>query len=259
MDYNKIIDLYKEGYSGIKIAEILNLKSRTVYRLIKKSGITRSNSINSRKYYVDHNFFETIDTEEKAYWLGFLMADGSVSEKTNKISLALHTSDKGHIEKFLKDLKSNYKIKDYLNNFNSPYSRVIISSSKIKEDLIRLGCVPNKSGVLKFPVLNNDLKSHFIRGYFDGDGSISISGKQFKFRVCGTYEFLKEILINIGFKNKLLKRWPLRNNNNYDIDIGGNIQVLSICNYLYENSTLFLDRKFERYKLLRSLYQETDK
>ena len=257
---NRIVELYISGLSGDKIANLIGCKKHQVYYILKKNSINRrKNSDNSKVFDFNENYFERIDSEDKAYWLGFLMADGCVYSDRNKISLMLHNDDILHLEKFKESINSNYNIKTYENKLGAKFSRIIINSEKTKSDLINHGCIPKKSLVLKFPNIEEFLINHFIRGYFDGDGSLSISKDQFKFRMCGTKEFLEEVLNKIGFKNKLLRRWPDRNNNNYDIDIGGNLQVLKICNYLYKDATIFLDRKYDRYKMLQSRYQATDK
>ena len=151
-----------------------------------------------RKVFFDDTLFEDIDNEEKAYWLGFLFADGNITydlDKTKyKIELGLATIDYNHLEKYKTFLKYNKDIK-FRSSTNS--CRIIVGSKKACEDLIKLGCTPKKSLILKFPKnIREDLLSHFIRGYFDGDGSISICKNTNRLKticILGTLNFLKRI------------------------------------------------------------------
>lgn len=98
-----------------------------------------------KKYQVNENYFEKIDSEEKAYWLGFLYADGNVRMHKNKsgiLKLKLKQSDKKHIEKFSKCLNSNYPIKsgiEIIKNKGKEYkcyhSTINIYNTKLVKDL----------------------------------------------------------------------------------------------------------------------------
>ena len=141
--------------------------------------------------------FETIDTEEKAYWLGFLYADGSVGSTDNRIELGLAEKDLKQIEKFKNFIGIPNKI-SY--RATSKSYRYTFKSIPCKTDLIKQGCVPKKSLILKFPTkeqVPQDLIKHFIRGFFDGDGCISISemnGKPHIFTVItGVSDMLQSI------------------------------------------------------------------
>ena len=254
-----ILEQYNNGLSISKIAELNNSSHHLVRKYLTNNGVEiRTNAFNSRRYNLDETKFDTIDTEEKAYWLGFLFADGCVQSSSNDIALALSVVDIGHLEKFKLFLGTDRPIRTYSKKVGADYSKVIATSSHMKDALISLGCVSKKTTTLRFPSIREDLILHFIRGYFDGDGSISyVSTKnEYKFRMCGTYEFLSSIKEILDINNPLSQRWPERGVNNWDIDIGGNIQVYRKLKLLYENSTIYLDRKFERFCQLRSLHIE---
>jgi hypothetical protein len=90
--------------------------------------------------------------------------------------------------------------------------------------------------------------NHFIRGYFDGDGSFSKgSGHEYVFKICGTKEMLEELGQRIGFPNRKFTKRHKDKKNNYQLEIGGRQQVLKIGNYMYNNATIFLERKHKRY------------
>lgn len=263
IEITKIIEevarLYVEDkLSAIKISKLLDIKISAVYKyLISKNISRRSNSANSRKYSCDHFFFNKIDTEEKAYWLGFIYADGYITGKSMGITLG--EKDRDHLIKFSQSIKSTYPIHTYeYNGYTSTIGcRVILRSDQIVEDLIRNGCYYNKSLILKWPThIPSNLINHFIRGYMDGDGSISIcttsSRPVFRLRFEGTREFLNSLMSFFSIDLKLQKRNDDLKNS-YTLDIGGNINVLSKLDIIYKNSSIFLERKHQRYKLLQSL------
>lgn len=259
-DKDTMIKLYLEGKSSVEIAKIYGISNpSSVIGYVRRAGIkSRSNSINSRKYNVDHNFFTNIDNEEKAYWLGFMYADGFVLSDRNAIGLTLAIADLEHLTKFNSSLKSDYKINTYTSNggYNAQteYCRLIIYSELLKKDLIKHGCVEQKTDILKAPNILKELAPHFIRGYFDGDGCITSSynkygAKDWKIKICGTPELLDYITDfihenNIANINKYYIRKPEQIVRS--IDFGGNNQVEKFVTLLYENAHIYLDRKKDK-------------
>ena len=133
-----------------------------------------------RQYKLNEDYFGKICTEEKAYWLGFILADGCVQSNYNGISIELQKKDKEHLKKFLRSLKANYPLVKTGCGFS-----VAIFSKKMKQDLIKLGVTPRKAQTTKPIRVRKNLQRYFWRGVFDGDGSIhsnlygiSISGTE---------------------------------------------------------------------------------
>lgn len=264
----KIVELYESGLSGVKIADKLNIKNHQVYYILDKHKTkVRCNSENSRTYKVNHNYFESIDTPEKAYWLGFIAADGFVVSSRNQVGISLGRKDKNHLEKLVKTLSSNYKVHDYISTTsykkNTKYSRLMVNSKKMKSDLISHGIVKNKTFKLKYPThLTSNLNSHYIRGYLDGDGSItrtlSSSKLQYDYQIklTGTKTLLKGILSQLGLPNYKLSERYYDEKDNYYFSIGGNIQVLKLLDYIYKDSTVHLERKYQRYLDLKTQSSE---
>lgn len=171
------------------------------------------------KYYYNSDFFQDIDTEEKAYWLGFLYADGCINRmyrneklKAMDLELGLCREDETHIEKFLNSLESNVEIKHKTIKLNGRIyeaSRVQICSTKMCRDLIDKGCTPTKSLTLEFPnteTVPQDLIRHFVRGYFDGDGCVSINDKNIIIaNFVGTSDMLHGISDFLMQKNIIVK------------------------------------------------------
>lgn len=207
------------------------------------------------------HYFDEIDTEEKAYWLGFLFADGAITKHNASygIELSLKIEDKDHVEKFAKAIG-----KQYVNNNSTYRSRCIVGSKHMFNVLCSYGCTTKKSLTLKFPDTNifkdKSLIRHFIRGYFDGDGCISFGNKEHttaSLNILGTEDFLNGIQKEYGTS----KKYHLNNKMNEITKVisfdGKN--AYRFAKYLYENSTIYLDRKYERYKQYCRLYEESYK
>ena len=198
----------------------------------------------------NENMFERIDTEEKAYWLGFLFADGSMSNKKRaSLELSLQLSDSSHIEKFIKFLQCDRFVKT--DNFRCRFS---VSSKKIYNDLTLLGCTSTKSFTIQFPKLNSDLIRHFIRGYFDGDGSIVKSKKEDMYytsvSLCsGSSDFIKQIIIEFNqHTNSHCKQTGYkRPNAELYIICLKNTLCIKFLNWLYQDASIYLNRKYDRY------------
>lgn len=262
VDPNKLeqaITLYKSGIPLMKASSLAGIGSVTLQKYLKKLNLTRSNKINSRKYHLNHNFFEKIESELQAYWLGFIYADGYVSKKKYDkcLGIAIHEKDESHLKKFKTAINSTYPIKHYTSfgyGIIVNYVRLFMTSDKIFDDLKNLGVFEKKSLILKFPteqMVPKPFVHHFIRGYFDGDGSFARAAKhnkQYTFKLCGTKELLKQVEIEMGFENtrKLSKRYKDKKNN-YCLEIGGRLQVIKIGDYMYKDATIYLERKYERY------------
>jgi DNA-binding transcriptional regulator WhiA len=192
--------------------------------------------------------FEIIDSEEKAYWLGFLYADGSVGSAEDKIELGLAEKDLKHIEKFRDFMGISNKI-SYREATKS--YRMSFRSTKCKQDLIDKGCVPKKSLILNFPTESQVPKTlirHFIRGYFDGDGWFTNTESCFQIGIIGTENFIKGFLDNIENINKDNKIFTVHRENGAKRYVFGAYQdVLNFLNWIYKDSNVYLDRKYEHY------------
>ena len=248
----KIVSLYKEGNLVSKISRNLNISTGTVYSILKKNGFKFEKNIKS----IDHFYFHNVNNEEKAYWLGFLSADGHISEKTNFIRLELKIEDYNHIEKFKNNIKSEHKICKN-NKFDKRTKKVYKScsisfnSKQIKDDLSKFEILFSKTKTLKSPKINLKLLKHYWRGFLDGDGGIGLSKKRWSISLCGTYEICSEfsnfVANNINWKFKS----PLTEGSIFVIKYSGVNISKKICKLLYNNSTVFLDRKMILYLKLK--------
>jgi len=211
-----------------------------------------NNTLTVKKVDSNINKFDIIDTEEKAYWLGFLYADGCVRYNdipptTYTLDLCLQERDIGHIEKFKVFMESERPI-TYREKVKA--HRILISNKHLAKRLSDLGCFQNKSLTLKFPTeqqVPTYLHKHFIRGYFDGDGCIGKSRNTFDSSILGTSEFLTKLLEILDFKDlKIIKKDKRHLNNTYFIQFRMK-ETIYFLNYLYQDANIYLDRKYDRY------------
>lgn len=247
--------------SALKIAAITGVKHQQLYYLLSKYGIPRRNPHDKlTTYTVNHNYFDQIDCEEKAYWLGFLYADGYLSGNT--VGLTLSVKDLGHLEAFRAAIGSTHPIHRYeARGFSKTQCvRIQFASNKMASALSSLGCVHHKSLVLRFPTPTQvpaPLIRHFIRGYLDGDGCITnCRGKGLRIKICGTKEFLEalrgafnEILPPTLLVTSPLGKRRVDDKNSYSLEVGAASKSKLILHYLYDGATVFLARKHERYLL----------
>lgn len=223
------------------------------------------------KYYYDESYFEKIDTNEKAYWLGFLYADGCIvtdkrRNNSKHLELSLCKKDARHLKKFLYCLKSDAIVhfkKSKCGNKEYESCRINIYNKKICEDLINLGCVPRKTYDLKFPsheIVSKKFLKDFLRGFFDGDGCINVSNNTIKLNIAGTLDMLQEIGHYL-VENDIVISIPTlskdkRKNSLYQLWIYGVDNVKNVLDYLYKDSSMFLDRKFDLYSSFYKNYVE---
>ena len=252
-----IIELYQ---SGIGTGEIGNkfggVATATIRVLLRKHNVTIRTLAEQQRfnYPRDSNFFKNIDSDTKAYWLGFLFADGNISYNKNEIRLNLQAQDIDALIKFRNAIKAKNAIIDSQKTINGKtyyMKSFAIKDKKLKEDLIKLGCTPRKSLTANFPtILADEYYMSFIRGYFDGDGSIhyttSKTGhKKYRISFLGTKDMIDNIKNILGVSHLAIQK----NNNYYVLQISGNKQLVGILNKIYENSTpeTRLDRKYNKF------------
>lgn len=252
-DQIKLIENYfSNGMTIAKISQLTGRSRRWISRELKNLGY-KVIPINKIKHF-NEKMFDQIDSEEKAYWLGFLFADGNVGKNDYSISINLQLEDIEHLKKFNKFLNYDYdNIKMYTGN-HSVYCKFYCKNKHMHSKLLEYGCIPNKSCVMEFPkeILNSEYFWDFVRGYFDGDGCLTYD-KRAGFREprcsfsCGSKAFI-EVLSKelhqrgIGNKISLIK-------NTYILKIGDkkwdtNAKFLSI---IYKNSSIYLERKYNKF------------
>ncbi len=215
------------------------------------------------KYEINHSYFDKITTEEQAYVLGFLCADGSVSKNQNSL-LTLVSKDVDAVERIKTSLKSSSPI-TIMENDDGTYYRIAFYSKQICDRLTDLGCVPQKSQFLQWQIgsIPRNLIRHFIRGYFDGDGHFSFwkhRGKYLKshWTITSTLPFCEGmsgyIKHRFGFNCYMSRRHKKSKSNNRTIELSGNRQITKLMNWIYEGATIFLQRKKSKFEEFQKAY-----
>ena len=175
----RVLYEYKTGKSIRTVAKILGVGKTTISNILKRNEIVGRDKHSCYGKKFNKYYFDIIDTQEKAYFLGLLYADGSVRKRKGKdswrVSLALAADDRYLVERFKEELNSEHKISVYKykdKNWQEMY-KLEISNKYFANQLMEKGVLTNKTHVLYFPeMLEDAFKPHFVRGLFDGDGCI---------------------------------------------------------------------------------------
>lgn len=214
------------------------------------------------KYQINENYFKAITTPNQAYILGFIWADGSLNPRSG-LKIVIKLSDKPFLDFMLKQTKANIPIKTYSIKGHN-YCYLSINRQVIYHDLAALGLGRNKSeNNAPIPTfLSPDLQSHFLRGLFDGDGSIwKASG--YKANFSGGLDFLKwvESLLNeSGIAcNPIRFRYGKDNPNSCMLDISGQDKILALFKLLYRDAEFYLSRKHQRFVEAVDYYNKLNK
>lgn len=266
------LDFVKDNYmemSKKEISEILDRSFDAIQVKANRMGLKKS------PYFCDYHYFDVIDTEEKAYWLGFLTADGwiSKSEKTNAgvTGIELQYGDIGHLKKFNKSIKGNYQIVDRWKtcpistkdpNKKNHMCIIRIFSLVMYESLRDLGFSNNKSYDFGIPKIQNDLIRHYIRGYFDGDGCLCFTNKSFKISFTTASRKLSDDVTSILKLNKFkaVGREYINDYNTimYVIDINYKQDKIKFLDWIYSDCNIYLDRKYKKYLKVKNTYMKRD-
>lgn len=263
-EITEIIHLYSEERHSInKLKQLYKLQFVDIKQILTDNGIyVRTHRESRLTYQYDETYFSEIDTPEKAYWLGFIYADGFITKKTNGNPVfGMTLGEIEPLEKLNRCLNSNKPIGMYkkTNSYSSESVeyKLAFNSPKMVADLEKWGCVENKTFKLKFPkFLAQELVPHFVRGYFDGDGSVFLHiqkankkeyimlGVQFS----GTKSFLEELSKHIDSESCVYQD-RRKNTDCWRIQLQSNIKSLKFYHYIYHNAgDMCLTRKREKFE-----------
>lgn len=252
LDDVKICAEYAKGYSGLELAKVFNCGITSVYRALNKNNVLlRKASDVSRKYFVNDQFFNSVDNQCKAYTLGFITADGNINRVYSKVlRIGLHKRDKDVLYKIIKCMESNYPV-----NTSKKQVYVAITSNQLCDDVLSMWKYKG-FGRLPFYDINEDLLNHYLRGLVDGDGWISRNkANRYQVGVCGnkkTMTFIKNIL----FKKFNYKAKILPNKSIYQVAISDNIIIKSFLDWLYQGAFIYLNRKYSKYVDFKNNYKK---
>ena len=274
----EVIEMYLNGIPRKEISKKYGYKTEsTVSGIIKDykkskglntlDQISNSGIVRKGKYDFDQTYFKKIDSVDKAYFFGLLCADGSIGKTKKEIKISLQEDDKNILELFNKSLKTDKPLRCIKNN--SIYNRktqwsLCIEKVKVWKNLLELGMNPNKTEKFEIPLKNipENLLHHFLRGFFDGDGSItntkSRTYKYAAFSFSGTKELIEQIReilnknIGISINKTISKRYKNKNTNSgYSILFGGNGISKKFYDYIYKDcGEFYLKRKKLKFEKL---------
>ena len=252
LDEPAVLVAYHSGLTTPELGRQLGCSYMTIWRCLKRVGAPIRRSGPHRTYRLNETFFDEIDTEEKAYWLGFLLADGCVRQTKNRgwrISCALATKDREHLVRLAKALETDSPVRRAKGG--KSYCLTLWSAT-LARGLISQGCIPRKTCVHGTPKLSRWLQHHFYRGFTDGDGSFYQEARSahWNYSILGSPEFIRDyqrwLMRRVGVRATKLDehtRCPL-----LIMKYGGGCQVQAIGDHLYENATIYLPRKYELYQ-----------
>lgn len=213
-----------------------------------------------RTYTYNTDYFKQIDSEEKAYWLGFIAADGYLNKRGNTVGICLDVSDTSHLEKFKISIEYTGNIFIRKSQFSKEHkitekSVIEIYSGELSKDIEKYGLDCNKSHSLS--TINNiskELIHHFIRGVFDGDGCFFFSKGTTPnhkgspgITIVGTKNFLEFLCEYIPDSPKSLQ-YDKRTNGTYTLYLKSIKRYLRFTDFIYKDATVFLDRKFKKHQ-----------
>lgn len=257
-----IVESYMNHISSVKIGEKYGVSHKIILKVLHRHNVPVSQKQTVRRYSLNEEYFDHIDSQEKAYILGLLYADGSNNPEKGTISISLQESDKLILEDVRKNVGSNKPLEylDYSKKKDGGYSyknqyRLLMFSKHMCDSLSDIGMVKNKSLVLSFPNIPDELYPHFIRGYYDGDGSVcqqikSSTNHAVLITITSTESFCKslvEICKNeLGFSPKIYDA-SCRNGVTKVCTISGRRICKKFLDWIYKDATIYLERKYQRY------------
>lgn len=260
-DKNVVIDLYEKNLSNKEISLKLGVSEGCISKIIRRMGLKRDKSVLIlNKLSIDIDYFKSVNNNEKAYWLGFICADGNISKLNNKMTLT--SKDLEVVEKFKKCIKSEHKISyyDYIDKRTKKrYSRysIQVTTKPFTTNLINLGITKDKTDKLSFPEIEEKYYPCFIAGMFDGDGTICNRRKnnQLLISLISTMEILNfiQIYLNRNFNINETKIQRVTKNNKKNVHkmcLYKRDDILKFLNFIYKDDIkdIYLQRKYKIYK-----------
>lgn len=261
MDINDIIELYQKGKSLAFIANKYNTYGDKIKRILKENGITirtkaEQNKITNqeRGKKVNHQYFDNIDSLQKAWILGFIAADGSVASDRNRIKISLSGIDKDILEKIRQEIEVERVVKCSTTNQGFSVAALAWSSENHKRKLAQYSIVPNKTYKgIRLPHLDTDYQLAYLLGYFDGDGCFKDDGATCRIEIC-SYDFnILQDFVDLVYKifkiQKTVYKDPSRKD--YYTITYSTKQAVIILDYLYnlmnKANYFYLRRKYDKY------------
>lgn len=251
------VKMYQDGSNLYEVASKFGIDHSSVYHLLKQRNIPRR----SHRLAFDQNFFNRIDTEDKAYFLGYLYADGYHYDKKYVIKIFLHPKDKIILQRFSDMLSYQGEIKLDRRKSGREYYGLVLNSKIFSEDCNKLGLTRKKSKTLTLPSFDQvpeHLFHHFIRGYFDGDGWISFGKSRAEVGVISSTGFVNSL--QTFLREKLGTTGTVKDHPSKGIKIlrfSSRRKIVNFMDWIYSSSSIFLHRKRGKYEDYRLSFKNT--
>lgn len=270
----KVIEDYQSHIPIKEIFKKYNIGRKCFYNCLKRHNIKCIDQ-ERKRYGINDDYFSIIDTEDKAYFLGLLYADGCNRIEKRIVAISLQTQDIDILEKLkyytqyegpifnyskVRKNKKEWKVQMKEGGI-SYYSFLKLTSKKMCEDLCVHGCMPRKTSTLLFPTtVPKYLMRHFIRGYIDGDGWVVFSKNHKNYTIglistpmfCESFKIFIENELNISCCIHKDKRSKIVNRCN----VQGADQFLKFGDWLYKDAKIYLVRKYQKYQEIKRLILE---
>lgn len=250
MDKELLEQYLKEGKSTRKIAELMGIHHNTVSYWIKKYNLNDKSKFKKS----DNYKFGKIDSKEKAYLLGFVLADSYVS-KNNSVEISVSMQDKEVVEYLSKILNSNVQ---YDNTFDKKTKRFPRARTIKKIEDITKFIGGTKKEERHFPIVNEKYAKYLLQGLFDADGCITWGVRKDKNRLWHKISITSQLNILVGVQNFLNKTLgistvvrPKSSEKCFIIEFANREDVIKFLNYIYSDNYIVLKRKYFKSKALR--------
>ena len=244
-----LIKEYDSLKSINQISQIFGVYRETIGKWLTELGIEHR----QRKYSINEHYFDVIDEPEKAYWLGFLAADGYVHDERGELNLQLQERDKGHLEKFAKALECEIPIMTIHSSYAGKpltHYRFSVKCRKMVDALKQWGIVQNKSFILTPPTgIDKNLMSYWILGYLDGDGCVENAKKRIRISFTGTLAVLEYIKDFFHSNNTIRLEHRCNNTYHFALEVAKSEDFLAEMEY--DKIPFVLERKAQRFALFR--------
>lgn len=265
---NRIIELHKAGFLHKDIRYILLVSDIGINKTLDRNNVPRmSYEERNQRYNRNSHYFDIIDNSDKAYILGWLFSDGNNFPDHNAISLSVQSEDVEILE-YIKDqiqYEGDIRVKKVSigDKKYKDQALLCINDSYMSKQLYNLGLINNKSLTLTFPTsIPEQYMSHFLRGYFEGDGCIYNDDKNNKTQtsIVGTYEFvikIQEYMTKIGCKSCVIKqnkKGKYKDSDTWIVRICGNKSSYKFLSWIYKDATMVLKRKYDKFLYMKDNY-----
>lgn len=251
VDRAMALELYASGKSAVEVAKALGCDRSPISNLVRKAGVTRQIREQIATHSIDAGYFASIDTEPKAYWFGFCLADGCLVRRHYRKSgrrervfvVGLAERDKKHLYRLRETLRSSHPVRTRQRPDGRLAAVLSITCAELARGLLGNGWDEYKvTG--KWPTIPAALERHLVRGLIDGDGWVSHADGRPEVGLCSEHrEPLTQSLRVLGITANLLVARSKRSKKDIWKWRKKGSELIPVHNTLYSDATIWLPRK----------------